>query len=71
MKFTSYDIKDVGKRLQLISEEDARELIEGGVPIILRTRPRYFFRVYKISDLEAEKRLKEMGIHEIFQFFID
>lgn len=71
MKLTSYDSKDVGTKLERITEEDALELLEGGVSIILRTRSRDFYRVETLNELRQEKRLKEMGIHEKFEMFID
>lgn len=70
MKKTTYDIKDVGKLTQ-IDENTAREFIEGDVPVIIRVRSREFQWVDSIGDLEQLKRLKEMSVYDMLQYYLD
>ena len=70
MKPTNYDIKDIEK-LTKINEETAREFLDASVPIVIRTDKRNFQRAEKESDLEQAKRLREMGIYEMLQYFLE
>lgn len=51
MKILDYDAKDVKKLNQIEDIQTAREFLEDGVSIIVRLRPRDFFRVEKVEDL--------------------
>ena len=70
MQKTKYDTKDVGKLIK-IEESTARECIEGDVTVIIRVRPREFQRVDNIKDLEQLKRLKEMDIYDMLQYYLE
>lgn len=71
MQKTTYDIKDVDEKLTKIDEKTAREFIEGDVPVIIRVRSREFQRVDNINDLEQLKRLKEMFVYDMLQYYLD
>ncbi len=71
MQKTTYDIKDVDEKLTKIDESTAREFIEGDVPVIIRVRSREFQRVDNINDLEQLKRLKEMSVYDMLQYYLD
>ena len=71
MQKTTYDIKDVDEKLTKIDESTAREFIEGDVPVIIRVRSREFQRVDNIKDLEQLKRLKEMDIYDMLQYYLE
>lgn len=71
MQKTTYDIKDVDKKLTKIDESTAREFIEEDVPVIIRVRSREFQRVDNINDLEQLKRLKEMSVYDMLQYYLD
>lgn len=71
MQKTTYDIKDVDEKLTKIDEKTAREFIEGDVPVIIRVRSREFQRVDNINDLEQLKRLKEMSVYDMLQYYLD
>ena len=71
MQKTTYDIKDVDEKLTKIDESTAREFIEGDVPVINRVRSREFQRVENIKDLEQLKRLKEMSVYDMLQYYLD
>lgn len=71
MQKTTYDIKDVDEKLTKINESTAREFIEGDVPVIIRVRSREFQRVENIKDLEQLKRLKEMSVYDMLQYYLD
>jgi len=72
MNLTNYDYKDVSEgRLSKISEEEARKFIESGVAIVLRTRSRDFYRVTKIADFDQAKRLKQMGVYDVFEAYLE
>lgn len=71
MQKTTYDIKDVDEKLTKIDESTAREFIEGDVPVIIRVRSREFQRVENIKDLEQLKRLKEMSVYDMLQYYLD
>ncbi len=71
MQKTTYDIKDVDEKLTKIDECTAREFIEGGVPVIIRVGSREFQRVDNIKDLEQLKRLKEMDIYDMLQYYLE
>ena len=70
MQKTKYDTKDVGKLIK-IDESTAREFIEGGVAVIIRVGSREFQRVENIKDLEQLKRLKEMDIYDMLQYYLE
>ena len=70
MQKTKYDTKDVGKLIK-IDESTAREFIEEDVPVIIRVRSREFQRVDNINDLEQLKRLKEMSVYDMLQYYLD
>lgn len=70
MQKTKYDTKDVGKLIK-IDESTAREFIEEDVPVIIRVRSREFQRVDNIKDLEQLKRLKEMDIYDMLQYYLE
>lgn len=70
MQKTKYDTKDVGKLIK-IDESTAREFIEEDVPVIIRVRPREFQKVDNIKDLEQLKRLKEMDIYDMLQYYLE
>lgn len=70
MKETTYDINDVG-RLTPIDEETAREFIDGKVEVIIRVRSRDFQSAESLVDLEQAKRLREMGVYDALQFYLD
>lgn len=71
MQKTTYDIKDVEGKLSKIDEKTAREFIEEDVPVIIRVRSREFQRVDNIKDLEQVKRLKEMSVYDMLQYYLD
>ncbi len=72
MNLTNYDYKDVSEgRLSKISEKEAREFIESEVAIVLRTRSRDFYRVTTITDFDQAKRLKQMGVYEMFEAYLE
>ncbi len=71
MQKTTYDIKDVDEKLTKIDESTAREFIEEDVPVIIRVRSREFQRVDNINDLEQLKRLKEMSVYDMLQYYLD
>ncbi len=71
MQKTTYDIKDVDEKLIKIDECTAREFIEGGVAVIIRVGSREFQRVDNIKDLEQLKRLKEMDIYDMLQYYLE
>lgn len=71
MQKTTYDIKDVDEKLTKIDESTAREFIEEDVPVIIRVRSRDFQRVDNINDLEQLKRLKEMDIYDMLQYYLE
>ncbi len=70
MQKTTYDIKDV-ERLTKIDESTAREFIEEDIPVIIRVSSREFQRADNISDLEQLKRLKEMSVYDMLQYYLD
>ncbi|MBP3463953.1 MAG: hypothetical protein ACI4VN_04745 [Clostridia bacterium] len=72
MNLTKYDHRDVTNgTLAQISEADAREFIKENVEIILRTSNRDFYRVNNLHDFEQAKRLREMGVYNYFQTYLD
>ena len=72
MNLTKYDHRDVTNgTLAQISEADAREFIKENVEIILRTSHRDFYRVNNLHDFEQAKRLREMGVYNYFQTYLD
>lgn len=61
------DVKD----LSVLTEEDAFQFLESGVPIILRLTSRNFYEVSNVEELKLKIKEHHRGAHEYFSIYME
>ncbi len=69
MKLTTIGPKDVGVVCCRITETDALTLLKRGEPFYLRVKSREVYKDVSQEDLMQAKRLKDMGIYNLWEFY--
>lgn len=69
MRMLDIDVSEL-KNLTKVTESEALEFLNEGVPIICRTSARNFREIQKITEYEYQKNLKEQGIHDFLELYI-
>ena len=70
MKMLDLDASDV-KDMHKVTEEEALEFLNAGVPIVCQVNPRDFMELQKESDLSQCKRLKQEKIYDSLNLFLE
>ena len=70
MKMLDLDVGDA-KKMDVVTEEEALEFLEAGVAIICQVRPREFLELRKESDLQQCEKLKNEGIYDSLNLFLE
>ena len=70
MNMLNIDPSDV-KLLTPISEKDALEFLKENTEVILRVSAREFFGVDNVNEYESKKALKDRGVYNTWELYID
>ena len=70
MKMLNMEPNDAEK-LTKMTRKEAEELLQEGVSIICRVARREFMEVTDLMDLNNLERLKEIGIYDTFELYLE
>ncbi len=70
MKMLNMEPNDA-KKLTKMTRKEAEEFLQEGVSIICRVARREFMEVTDLVDLNNLERLKEIGIYDTFELYLE
>lgn len=70
MKMLNMEPNDT-KSLTKMTREEAEEFLQEGVSIICRVSRREFMEVTNLMDLKNLERLKEIGVYDTFELYLE
>lgn len=70
MRMLDKDLEDL-KELAKVTEDEALEFLNAGVPVVCRIRQREFIELKSKSELEQCKNLKSNKIYDMVDLYIE